>query len=55
MNSGSGSYGVKGVRVSWEESWRAGVSGREAGWRDVAAARCPQKGSMGTGALGAKG
>jgi len=27
---------------------------REAGRRDVAAARCPQKGSMGMGALGAK-
>jgi len=45
---------VKGERVSWKESWRAGVSGREAGGRDVAAARRPQKASMGTGALRAK-
>ena len=47
---------VKGVgeRVSWKESWRAGVSGGEARRRDVEAARHPQKGSMGTGALGGK-
>ena len=53
---GEVSDGVKGDRVSWKERWRAGVSGGEAGRRDVAAARRPQKGSMGmgTGALGAK-
>ena len=45
---------VKGERVLWKESGRAGVSGREAGRRDVVAARRPQKVSMGTGALGAK-
>ena len=51
---GEVSDGVKGERVSWKESWWAGVSGREAGRRDVAAARLAQKGSMGTGVLGAK-
>jgi len=45
---------VKGERVSWKESWRAGVSGGEAGRRDVVAARRPHKGSMGTGVLGVK-
>ena len=52
---GEVSDGVKGERVSWKESWRAGVSGGKAGRRDAAAARHLQKGSMGTGALGAKG
>jgi len=51
---GEVSHGVKGERVSWKESWPAGVSGGEAGRRDVAATGSPQKGSMGTGALGAK-
>jgi len=35
-----------------ERKLGAGVSGGEAGRRDVAAGRRPQKGSMGTGALG---
>jgi len=51
---GEGSDGVKAERVSWKESWRAGVTGREARRRNLAAARGPQKGSMGTGGLGAK-
>ena len=51
---GEVSDGVKGERVSWKESWRARVSGGEAGRRDVVAARRQQKGSMGVGALGAK-
>ena len=51
---GEVSDGVKGERVSWKESWRAGVSGGDAGRTDVAAARRPQKGSMRMGALGAK-
>jgi len=51
---GEVSDGVKGEWVSWKESWRAGISGGEGGRTDVATARCPQKGSMGTGALGAK-
>ena len=42
---------VKGERVSWKESYWACVSGREAGRSGVAGTRCPQKGSMGTGAL----
>jgi len=51
---GEVSDGVQGERVSWKESWRARVSGGDTGRRDVAAARRPQKGSMGTGVLGAK-
>ena len=34
---GEVSDGVKGEWVSWKESWRAGVSGWEAGRRDVSA------------------
>jgi len=37
-----------------ERKLAGGGIGGEAGRRDVAAARHPQKGSMGTGALGAK-
>jgi len=51
---GEVSDGVKGERVSWKESWRAGASGGEAGMRDDAAARHPQKDSMATGVLGVK-
>ena len=51
---GEVSDAVNGDWVSWNESWRAGVSGREARTRDVAATRRPQKGSMGTGPLGGK-
>jgi len=45
---------VKGERVSCQESWWVGVSGVEAGRRDVAAATGPQKGRTETGACGAK-
>jgi len=50
--------GVKGERVSWEESLRVDVSGgcQEAmSSSHITSARCPQQGSMGMGTLEWKG